>query len=349
MSNEGRMEESFLLLSHNRIRNFVRYLKQKRIAIIIAGVIGLAFGIFYSTFKKPVYTSNLTFSLEEEDKLSGAGVLNLASQFGFDLGGTGSTLFSGDNVIELLNSRRIIQKTLLKRYDDSNVSYADIYLDISGIRNTKKLPKPYFVIEQDSGLTRLQDSLLKVMYEGITETWLQVDKPNKRFDIYEVSFKSFDEKFSKSFTEELVEVMSDFYTEIKTKKAKYNVSILQRRVDSLYNGYISSLYGKAALSDANVNPAFQVPLVGIQKKQTDISVIGAAYGELLKNLEIAKYSLLKQTPLIQIIDAPQYPLDKKKHSFVYYGLLGLVGFVFLTILFLLALKISKRFFALYFS
>lgn len=343
------MEDTFLLLSHDRIRNFIRYLKQKRLLLIIAGVAGLAVGIFYSSFKKPVYTSNLTFSLEEEDKLSGAGVLNLASQFGFDLGGTGSTLFSGDNVIELLNSRRIVQKTLLKRYGNTNVSYADVFLDISGIREAKKLPRPYFLIEQETGITRQQDSLLKVMYESITETWLQVDKPNKRFDIYQVTFKSLDEKFSKLFTEELVGVMSDFYTEIKTKKAKYNVSILQKRVDSLYNGYINSLYGKAALSDANVNPAFQVPLVGIQKKQTEVSVTGAAYSELLKNLEIAKYTLLKQTPLIQIIDTPEYPLDKKKHSFVYYGLLGMLGLVFLTIIFLFVLKITRKFATIYFS
>jgi hypothetical protein len=66
------------------------------------------------------------------------------------------------------------------------------------------------------------------------------------------------------------------------------------------------------LADANLNPAFQTPTVGIQRKQTDITVLATAYGELLKNLELAKFNLLRETPLIQVIDTPLLPLENKK-------------------------------------
>jgi hypothetical protein len=36
------------------------------------------------------------------------------------------------------------------------------------------------------------------------------------------------------------------------------------------------------------------------------------YGELIKNTELAKFTLMREEPLIQIIDKPYFPLDRKK-------------------------------------
>ncbi|MDD3196201.1 MAG: hypothetical protein PHU68_10455 [Paludibacter sp.] len=38
----------------------------------------------------------------------------------------------------------------------------------------------------------------------------------------------------------------------------------------------------------------------------------AVYGEVLKNLETLKLDLARETPLVQIIDTPRYPLKKDK-------------------------------------
>ncbi len=338
-----------LLITHERVRILVRYLKKKRLTILIAGSLGLAFGIFYSQVKKPVYTANLTFSLVEESGLPGGGLLNLASQFGLDLNSSTSDLFSGDNIIELFTSRRIIDSTLLQPFPDTRTTLADRYLDITGLRKNAGLPDPFFPLHQQAPFTRFQDSVLGVLYDGITRAWLTVDKPSNRFDVYQVSFKSRDEVFTKIFTEKLVQEVSDFYTLTKTKKAQYNVDILQKKVDSVYQVYQNALYGKAGLSDANMNPALQLPQVGIIEKQTAITVMGTTYGELIKNLELAKYALLKETPLIQIIDTPQYPLDKKKYSVWFYGPLGMLGFIFLTLAVLIGRKFLKKLTAYYFS
>jgi hypothetical protein len=53
----------------------------------------------------------LTFALEEGE--SGGGSLSgLASQFGYNIGGGGGA-FTGDNLLELMKSRRLIQDVLL--------------------------------------------------------------------------------------------------------------------------------------------------------------------------------------------------------------------------------------------
>jgi hypothetical protein len=46
------------------------------------------------------------------------------------------------------------------------------------------------------------------------------------------------------------------------------------------------------------------------RKQIDIQTSGIIYGEALKNLALAKVVLQKETPLIQLIDKPVYPLKK---------------------------------------
>ena len=59
-------------------------------------------GLVYTT--PPTYTATLTFALEEGE--SGGGSLSgLASQFGYNIGGGA---FTGDNLLELMKSRRLI-------------------------------------------------------------------------------------------------------------------------------------------------------------------------------------------------------------------------------------------------
>jgi uncharacterized protein involved in exopolysaccharide biosynthesis len=38
------------------------------------------------------------------------------------------------------------------------------------------------------------------------------------------------------------------------------------------------------------------------------------YGEVVKNLELAKFTLSQETPVIQIVDRDEYPLKRTKAS-----------------------------------
>ena len=95
-----------------KVKDWYGFLISKWKIIVFFGFIGALLGLGYSIFKKPTYTASLTFALEE-DGGSGGGVLNLASQFGFDLGTSGGGAFAGSNLIELFRSRNMIEKTLL--------------------------------------------------------------------------------------------------------------------------------------------------------------------------------------------------------------------------------------------
>jgi hypothetical protein len=122
------------------------------------------------------------------------------------------------------------------------------------------------------------------------------------------------EKFAKDFTDKLVNETNDFYTSICTKKAKQTLDILAARVASMKGEVNTSIGSRAKIKDVNLNPAFSSADVPILKEQTNIQVYSAAYAEMFKNLEIARYQYLKQIPLMQIIDPADYPMKKIKVS-----------------------------------
>jgi uncharacterized protein involved in exopolysaccharide biosynthesis len=59
------------------------------------------------------------------------------------------------------------------------------------------------------------------------------------------------------------------------------------------------------------------------------------YGELIKNLELSRTMMAKDQPLIQLIDQPRFPLEKKKTSKVIAALGGSFITIFLAVAYLL--------------
>ena len=62
-----------------------------------------------------------------------------------------------------------------------------------------------------------------------------------------------------------------------------------------------------------------------------VQMLGTLYGELVKNLEFAKLTLMREEPLVQIIDQPILPLPITRLGKLKAMLIGgfLFGFLFL--------------------
>jgi hypothetical protein len=163
-------------------------------------------------------------------------------------------------------------------------------------------------------MSYLQDSLLYEVYQDIAKNYLSATRPDKKVGIYEVRMLSLNEKFTKVFTDRIVEATSNFYTEITGKKDKETLEILEQRVASLKGNASSSIESRAATQDANINPAFAQAQAPIIKQQFNIQSYGKAYEEMFKTLEMARYQYLKKIPLLQIIDKADYPMKKIKLS-----------------------------------
>lgn len=137
--------------------------------------------------------------------------MGLASQFGFDMGGSADVTFSGSNLLELMKSRSLVEKTLLNPLDlkGKTFSLVEMYLDFNKIRESwednDRLKNVQFLPNADrKKFTRVQDSVLGTVYENLVKAGLTVVQKDKKKSIMSVEVKSTNELFSKYFTEELV-------------------------------------------------------------------------------------------------------------------------------------------------
>ena len=306
-----------------KLKDWYNYLLSKWIIIILAGIIGASVGLVYALREKTFYTATLTFVLED-DKSGGGGLggaMGLASQFGIDMGGSAGGIFSGSNLLELFKSRRMVEQTLLKpvKFNGKVISYAEWYIQNAewrkgwskrdGYQNIHFLPNA-----ERADFTRLQDSILGVIYGDLSNNGLMIGQKDKKISIISVEVKSVDELFAQSFTEAITKEVSDFYVQTKSKKANMNMAILQRQTDSIREELNGAITGVAIANDNTfgLNSALNLQRVPSARRQVDVQANTAILSALVQQTEMAKVTLRKETPLIQVIDRPILPLKKEK-------------------------------------
>jgi hypothetical protein len=328
-----------------KIKEWGAFLKSKWKAIFIAGIIGAIIGLTIALFEKPTYKAILTFAMEEDKGGGGGGLsgaLGLASSFGIDLGGAGGGgAFTASNLAELMKSRLLVEKVLLNPIviNNEKISLVEYYIQFNEIRKNWEenpaLKNIQFLPGDDrSKYTRIQDSILKNFYDNlISPKNLSIMQKDKKVTILSIEVNSENEIFSKIFCESIAKETSDFYIETKSKKSKINVNVLQRQVDSVRNALNGAITGVANETDNvyNLNPAFNIKGAPSKKKQIDVQANTAILTNLVVQLELAKITLRKETPLIQLIDRPILPLQKEKFGKLKSIILGgfLAGFLYI--------------------
>ncbi len=354
MNNLETIEQDEISLKEliQKIKDWIGYLKTQWKIIFAIAVLGAMIGFFHAQSQKPTYQATSTFVLEEDKGGGGlGGAMGLASSFGFDLGGGGGGSFTSTNIIELMKSRLVVEKTLLNsvQIGGKEMSLADYYIQINQLREAwnknPSLANLNFPANADrTKFSLIQDSVLQVISAGLTKNNLTIAQKDKKVSIISLTVKTENELFSKFFCEQLLKETSDFYIETKSKKSRLNVEILQHQADSIRAELNSAITGVAAASDNvyNLNPAFNVKRTPSTRRQVDVQANTAILTQLVAQLELSKVNLRKETPLVQLIDRPILPLEKEKvgrvKSFVLSGFLA----GFLTVLFLVFRELYRK-------
>lgn len=330
-----------------KAKDWLEYLQSQWLIITLFCVVGGGLGYAYAYLTKPTYTATTTFVLEDGEKASGlSGLGGLASIAGLDIGGSGGGIFQGDNIIELYKSRMMIQKTLLSQVNIANKNrlLIDYFIQFNNLKSKWKNTNWSTISFSDHNTSSTKDSILREVVKDIRKNYLTVAKPDKKLSKIQVDIRSEDEIFAKIFCEQLVDAVNNFYIQTKTKRSSNNVAVLQHKTDSVRNVMNREIYTSVAVGDAtpNLNPTRQVQRVApVQKAQFSAETNKAVLGEMVKNLELTKISLLKETPLVQIIDQPILPLEKERIGRIRSFLIGCSLFGILSILFLSARRSLK--------
>ncbi len=323
------------------IKRFFVYLRSQSKLIALCAIIGLVSPLIYRAFQKPAYAASTTFILEEKSA-GGGGLAGIASQVGLDLGslgGGGSSVFTGDNILDIIKSRVIIEKVLLTPISgNSGKTLADLYVEFSGLG--ERLPKP--VSFASIGVHSVyQDSVLYVMYEQIAKKNVTVDRLNKKGSIFKIVTVSPNQVFSKNFAERLLKETTTYYVNVKTSSAAANVKRLQARGDSLLRVLNAKSYNAASFQILDPNVAFKSMSVPAEVSSRDKSIVFSIYAEVTKNLEMSRIALVSQTPVIQLLDVPKYPLMDDRKSYLFLGVLGFIAGIFFAIFLCLYLYTDK--------
>lgn len=336
-------------------REWFHYLLSKWYVIVLAGLLGMSLGFLYMKTKQVLFKATTTFVLESgENNGGGIGQMaGLAALAGVDLGMSGGGIFQGDNLFELYKSRKMIESTLLlPSASDSSILLIDRYLALTDTRTIWKNDKPEllqidFSKKVSKELLRARDSILQKVVQDINKNNLLVAKLDKKSAIIKVDVSSTDEVFSKEFNEALVAQVNDFYIKTKTKKSLDNIAILQHKTDSVRGVMNGNIAASAVAIDAtpNLNPTRQAQrLVPTQRSQFSAETNKAILSQLVQNLEMSKMALLKEAPLIQVVDNPIYPLQKEHFSKLIGGIVGGIILFFLAVIILIFKKLFKDLF-----
>jgi hypothetical protein len=333
------------------IKEWAGFLKSKWKLFFLAGIIGGLVGITIAICDKPTYKAALTFVMEEEKSAGIGGAASIASSLGIDLGGGGGGgIFTAVNIAELMKSRLIVFKVLLKpiKINGETTTLAEYYIQINKLRN-EWITKPsfskinYLPGSDPSKFSLEQNIVLMGIHRSlIRKDYLSIMQKDKKVSILSIEVSSEDEIFSKIFCENLAKEASEFYIETKSKKARNNLEILQKQLDSVKSALNFHIAGAASAIDNiyNLNPALNLKGASIKEKQIDVQANTAVFTNLVAQLEIAKITLRKETPLIQLVDQPILPLEINKLSFSKSFIFG----SFFTMVILLLFLTLKRFF-----
>lgn len=336
----------------NLLSLIIKELKSKLWVVLLVCAIGSGIGYLIAKSRHTFYIAKSTFVIE--DAKSGGnmnGLLSIAGQLGVDVGGsTGGGLMTSENILLYFKSEALIKDVMLTLID-SNAAFIDKYIEIYEIKNKiEGSDKPIiykYVKEKKAELTRTQDSLLKVVLKRIHSKELSINRIDKKSGFFQLSISMRDEMLSKFFCEQLLGVALKNYTNLKTERQLKTIRNLQHRADSISAILLNKTYLSSNLANnsqiEDINPLFRARTIATTESVVrDKSILGAMFAEVVKNLEMAKLNLSQETPVIQVVDKPSFPLEIEKSSTVKSMVVGAVLAFFLTSFFFFANILKKR-------
>jgi len=324
-----------------KFSEYKTYLLKKKFLIIGCSFLFFLIGISFSFLLDDKYHAELTFVVEEESGLGSlSGMSSIANQFGFDFGGSENTTFNQNNIIQLLQSRGVITSALMQGAEINNKRelLLEHYLDINNTR--EDWDDEVLGISFSDKITYTHDSIIQILVIDIQNN-LDVDFQSNDANIIALSYTSLDEEFAKVFADNLIDEMEKMYVSHQTAQAAYTLDFLQDRADSVFRELEIVEQQYAKVKDINQRIIKASGRLKELRLMREVEVLNTMYLEIVKNLELSKITLLQNTPIINIIDAPILPLKKTNLSFILGGFLSCLLGSLISSFYLIVRKLFK--------
>ena len=305
---------------------------KKRLVIILAVAITFSLiGFGFSNIQEDRYNAVISFIVEEQSETSNLSALSgAASMIGLDVGGGATSSFNQQNIIELLKSRKIIERTLnnICEIEGKSDLLLNHYIRINNLitdSTTINFSSNYY-----------NDSITSIVWFSIIDNDMEILFQNDEANILNLSFESLNAEFAKNFTEIVIDEMSEMYIDHQTEKSRNTLNNLYNRSDSIFKDLKTSERNFAKVKDNNMRVMTASGRLEELQYMREVEILQAVYLELRKNIELTHMSVLNETPLIQIVDKPVLPLENINRStlfwIVIFSFLGVFTFCFIIII-----------------
>lgn len=300
-----------------KVFEFFGFLKKNIKTISVFLLLALLIGAFadYEYVTKKEYKSEIKFILETEGNAEPNPLAGLASSLGLGSTGASSYLFSGENFKELIKTEIVIRRALFTKVKWGNKQglLANLILEKGHLNEApyfEEMPKDFLQFRFKS--TQLDSLTDMEMYNIYTLTnYLKsvssVNNTNAKSSIQTLSVVTHNDSLSNIWSKQYLESISDYYIATKTKKTSEMVNLMKDRVDSLRSALYYTQGRLAQFSDQNQQIIFQRARVTAERLQLNSAQLQQLYAESLRNYDNLKFSLLKETPLINIVSKSDFP------------------------------------------
>lgn len=280
-------------------------------------VLGIAYQVYKYSIYVPVYSAKITFSVDEDEVGSSSGLTGMLSQFG--LGSVRPARYNFDKILELSRSRRVVQKSLFTKITlDGKEDYiANHLIRIYGFDE-----RGYFTHDSLPAFSRDENEMLISLYYFVVghpdtpEKALLSADYNEDSNILSLSATTRNETLSLGLAHQTFQSLSDYYINKAIEKSLKTYKIVSTKRDSVLGELRSKEYQFANFKDRNRSLLMRTDQVSEMRLQRDVAALSAMYAEVLKNTEVADFSLRNKTPFIQVIDAPIPPIEPSQLSLI---------------------------------
>lgn len=276
----------------------------------------------------PVYTSRATvFPLNSTPDNNGA-TSALTSMLGLSETPKSFSQDASINIVELAQSRNTREAVALQRLPDhGNRTIAELLIE--NYNKNKESFAPAIKMPADTAaLAAAGGNLLKPDFFA---------KINKN-GILEINYSSKDVSLVTPISYKFIDKISEFYKDLKRRKAQLDYDFTLRKIDSLEK--VLAEFDKKAIHLANTTlfvasdkVEYQIPKENLSNEKERVLRQRDASAN---NREEALWRLQKVTPIIAILDEPNPPFDINRPSALLYAVIGFFIGAFLMLLICIA-------------
>ncbi len=287
------------------INAVIAKIKKRLPIILILALLVSGLTAFFISQKPTSYVATSTiFPLSANSaRSSSSPISQLQQQFGLKAE-TGNEVY---DINELLKSKKLSFKVV--NVNPSSKKYNKLYKWLVADYNSKLgWREPEIVLSKDR-----KDSLQSLIVgRSLLLSRVSVEQNENGYTSLRV--RAFEKELAKEINENILLALSNFYIEFVTEKPRSDLRRIQSMRDSLSNALADvtrAIAGEQDKSAYATKAYVGLPQIKLRRKQAEIEAI---YGTTVTALQNARFKLLSESPIFQVLDYPGEPYIIEKES-----------------------------------